>query len=227
MRTLLRTVVGLAVAIAATVAWWTISHPTYTYRYRLTIAFEIDGKVHTGSSVIEVAHKPGLELLGGGYAPKLYGQAVYIDLGQRAAIIAALHVGGSSRDLVKGPRDAEWIGGLAFGNGGSRPELPELPRLRGRRALAANNMPRLIFFSDVADPTTARRFLPEDIPSLFGPNARLVDASVEITSDTVVLDIDKKLPWFRALVREQQAHGALTRPGEFKLIHNMFIGDGS
>jgi hypothetical protein len=228
MRIFLWIVGGLAVAIAAAVAWWVINYPTYTYRYRLTIAFEIDGVVHTGSSVIEVAHKGGPEFGGAGsYAPKLYGQAVYIDLGRRGAIVAALTLGTFEGDVVKGPRNMVWIGASAFGNQSTKPELPELPRLRGRRALAADNLPDFIWFSNPADPATARRFLLHDIPALFGPNARLADAFVEITGEPVVLDIDKKLPWFEPLAREQKARGVITRYGEFKLIHNMFIGDGS
>jgi hypothetical protein len=30
--------------------------PTYTYRYRLQLSLAVDGKIHTGSSVIEVSN---------------------------------------------------------------------------------------------------------------------------------------------------------------------------
>jgi hypothetical protein len=81
----------------------------------------------------------------------------------------------------------------------SNDDLPELPKLRGRRELTSNNMPRLIWFSDIANPKTARRIRAAEIPTVFGPNARLRTAEVEITDAPIVVDIDKKLPWFGIL----------------------------
>ena len=56
-------------------------YPTYSYRYRLTIAIEVDGKVHAGSSVIEVIWRGQPDLPGAGsFTPHVRGQAVYVDL---------------------------------------------------------------------------------------------------------------------------------------------------
>jgi hypothetical protein len=63
-----------------------------------------------------------------------------------------------------------------------------------------------------------------DIPVLFGPTARLDAAIIEVTSDPIVIDIDRKLPWYRDL-EERQKRGLLTGGPGFELWSNMFIGD--
>jgi hypothetical protein len=55
-------VVGLMLLIGSGVVWWKISYPTYSYRYRLTLSVEAGGKVHTGSSVIEIVWHGGPEI---------------------------------------------------------------------------------------------------------------------------------------------------------------------
>lgn len=91
MRTLGIVAVCTAALIGGAVAWWKINYPTYIYRYRLTIALEVDGKVHTGSSVIEVIWKGGPEFGDvGPYHPNVRGQGVWIDLGSRGIAIATM-----------------------------------------------------------------------------------------------------------------------------------------
>jgi hypothetical protein len=104
------------------------------------------------------------------------------------------------------------------------PEIPDLPRLRGRRELAADNMPRFIWFSDPANPATVRAVTPAELTKILGPTARLAAADVEITNAPIVVDIDKKLPWYADLERRQKEHGVLRRPGELQLSYDMFVG---
>jgi len=47
----------------------------------------------------------------------------------------------------------------------------------------------------------ARKFTIESILALFGANARLVAAYVEITSDPIMIDVGRKLPWCESLKR--------------------------
>ncbi len=55
MRKLAVILVSILVAlIAAAVIWYKWNFPTTSYRYRLTVAVEVDGQIHSGSSVIEV-----------------------------------------------------------------------------------------------------------------------------------------------------------------------------
>lgn len=55
------------------------SNVSYAHRYRLGIAIEIDGQVHSGSSVIEVRWVGNRSTDMGKFAPVVTGQAVYVD----------------------------------------------------------------------------------------------------------------------------------------------------
>src|SRR5262245_15359592 len=58
-------VAGATVMIGAAVALGQVAFPTYTYRYRLTLDFDIDGKHHSGSSVIEISWRGHRQLPNG------------------------------------------------------------------------------------------------------------------------------------------------------------------
>jgi hypothetical protein len=85
--------------------------PTYKYRYRLTLAVEANGEMHSGSSVVEVREwrtsewslNPHLWLT------KVSGEATFVDLGQGRALVALLE--GISEGTPANQRgDREWIG---------------------------------------------------------------------------------------------------------------------
>jgi hypothetical protein len=196
-----------------------IAFPTYVDRFRLTMSFNIDGREYTGSSVIEAHYtrQPN----GRSYAVHVRGQAVFIDLGARGAIVAALQTG--ARDIGDNSVGVTGLPFKAFGTSEHQITTPDLPKLSGRRDLTPDNMPRLMWFSNVADAGSARVFTIKELPALFGPTARLSAATIEITSDPIVIDIDQKLPWYHDL-KERQKGPYTSRPG-FGLGYLMFIGD--
>ena len=83
--------IGFAIIIAVAVIAYKMAFPTYSYRYRLHLAVEIEGKVHAGSSVIEVDWSCGLKIADSGCGATLDGQATVIDLGARGVLVALLH----------------------------------------------------------------------------------------------------------------------------------------
>lgn len=195
---------------------------TYSYRYRMTISIEVDGQAHTGSSVIEVIWKRRPDFgNGAGYLSSVRGQAVFIDIGSHGAIVAALHGGTPTPDLRNGPWAAQWIAPRAF-HMSVTPELPDL-RMEGRRELALDNLPPFLWFSNPADPATARAVTPAEFPTLLGSGAHLVAADVEITDDPIVIDMDRKLPWYSAL-RNRPNNGAIYLPSGLGLWWTMFVG---
>lgn len=219
---------SMVLLIVGIVVWWKITYPTYSYRYRLTLSIEIDGKVHTGSSVIEIIWSGGPEIGDvGHYHPSIRGQATLVDLGEHGAIVAALvapsHDAGGRIVWPEGV-SALWLVPYAFSRGRNDDELPQLRELGGRKELTLDNMPRLIWFANLADPQTARRVKPSEIPAQLGSNARLSAAYVEITSDPIVIDIDKRLPWYDILRRPLTV---IDIERGFALAKTMFIGDAS
>ena len=218
--------VALVVGIAAMVAVYKHFYPTYSYRYRLTVNTEVDGKTHSGSSVIEVTWY-AFFLPSFHFVPELRGQATVVDLGDRGVVAATLINGEDYGPAKDGALGALWIAAEAFGNHSTFEEIPELPRLRGRRDLALNKLPRLLWFSNPQDPATAKKLLVQDIPSFFGPSAHFAGASLEITSDPLVIDIRDKLPWLKALEQKPPGDDIIYLPSKPNISRSLFIGDSS
>jgi hypothetical protein len=196
----LTVLVVLVVGAGALVAGYKYKYRDYSYRYRLTVNIEVDGKLHSGSSVIEVKWSGGPVIGDGGpFGPSVKGQAALVDLGERGVVVATLINDESYGPAQDGALGALWIAPRAFGKETNAEQIPMLPELRGKRDLALDNLPRLLWFSNPHDPTTARKLLAQDIPATFGPSARFAGASVEITNDPIMIDIRQKLLWIKPL----------------------------
>jgi hypothetical protein len=102
-----------------------------------------------------------------------------------------------------------------------------LPTLRGKRQLRFDNLPHFLWFSNPQDPTSAKTLLVDDIPRVFGPTAYFAGASVEITSDPLVIDIRQKLPWLKPLEEKPPGHNIIYLPNKLGINRYMFIGDRS
>jgi hypothetical protein len=223
MRRLGKFLLFVALFVGAVVAAYKIAFPTYTHRYRLVVTIQIDDRSYTGSSVIQVRFigQPSI-LEAPPFFPAVGGEAAVVELPGRRAIVATLFGSSSGFDPSVG---ATFLALRAFklrGFEGYR----QITRQTGRRELSPDNMPPLIWLSDIADPKTARRITTAHIPELLGAKARLASIYIEMTNDPVVIDIDRKLPWLKAL-RAAEKNGVISRPGEFKLIHGMFVGPDS
>jgi hypothetical protein len=218
--------------VAAIAAWYWLSFPTYSHRYRLTIAVETDGQVHSASSVIEVRFRFWPQFLAGlaggnQYAVDVRGQAVLVDLDAHGALVASLR-SYSDRAAV----DARWLALRAFNPQSQMPQggyvvtkerLRGLPEPPARAELTADNLPQLIWFKDVADQRTARPIKAIEFSAAIAEGARLTSAKIEMTDDPIVIDIDKKLPWYRALEKSQKEIGS-PFGGTSPLSYNMFVG---
>lgn len=216
----------LAAIIAVAGVIFKVNFPTYTYRYRLQLSLAIDGKVHTGSSVIEVGWGCGPKIAGlGRCAPSLGGQAAVIDLGSRGVVVAALHNGETPPS--DGAIDAVWFCAAAFGNKSTNDELPALPRLSGRRDLSSDNFPRLIWFSNPADPKSAKKITVGDVPYSMDPTAHFTEAFVEITREPIVVNIRQVLPWLGPLESKPPGSNVIYLPNKLGLNRYLFIGDAS
>ena len=221
MRGCLITLVALLFGVVALVVGNSYYYPNYTYRYRLTVNIEVDGKLHSGSSVIEVTWRGGPKIgEGAGYWPTVRGQAALIDLADRGLVVATL----IAEDNTKAGFGAQWIVPRAFGdeNGGDYKRVPEL---REKRELSFDNLPRFLWFPNPQDPNTAETLTVDNIPSVFGPSARFAGAFVEITSDPLVIDVRQKLPWIKALEERARGEQVLYLPNKLGISRYMFIAD--
>lgn len=223
----LTTLVVLMLGAGALVAGYMYKYPNYTCRYRLTVNIEVDGKLHSGSSVIEVTWHGGPEIGDvGPYSPTMRGQAALVDLEDRGVVVATLTAEDWGWHNSNAGWGALWLVPHAFGDekGGDHAMLPTL---RGKHKLAFDNLPRFLWFTNPQDPTSAKTLLVDDIPRLFGPSARFADAFVEITSDPLVIDIRQKLPWLKPLEERPPGHDIIYLPNKLGINRSMFIGDRS
>jgi hypothetical protein len=199
-------IVPLLAAVAVILFQW--AFPIASYRYRLTVSVEVDGQVHSGSSVIEVWHRFNPRTLWhavGVYNDGIRGQAVLVGLGSRGILVAAL--AGQDRGCTV---DARYLVGRAYEPASDRkpcvigyPATIENERALAQRhgsiELTPDNLPAFIWFSDDANLNTAKMLEPADFAAVIGDSARLVSAQIEITNDPVVIDLDTKLPLYRGL----------------------------
>jgi hypothetical protein len=224
----LTSIVVLFVGVGVLVLGYKDKYPDYSYRYRLTVNIEVDGKIHSGSSVIEVKWRGGPVVGDGGpFGPSTKGQAALVDLGDRGVVVATLINGEDYGPAKDGALGAFWVAAEAFGNHSTVDEIPHLPDLRGKRDLAPNKLPRLLWFSSAQDPTTAKKLLVQDILATLGASARFAGASVEITSDPIVIDIRQKLPWLKPLEDKPPLSNIIYLPNKLGISRYMFIGDAS
>jgi hypothetical protein len=166
---------------------------------------------------------------GNQYALEVRGQAVLVDLGALGVLVASL--GYTDRTAVS----AQWLALRALN---PQPEMPEgsyavtreslrgLPEAPARADLMPDNLPQFIWFKDIADPATARPVKPTEFAAVLGGDARPASAQLEMTRDSIVIDIDKKLPWYDALEKSQKTFGIITEPRKFQLAYIMFVGGG-
>jgi hypothetical protein len=174
---------------------------TASYSYRLTIAVEVDGLVHTGSSVIEVSYRFNPEWAaaianGSRYSVRITGQAVVVDLTTRGSLVAALHAGTGSGHVGIA---ADSLAGRAFGVLPTPGAVRHISRQQGSVELTPDNLPPFIWFPSLTAPDNAQTVNPANMAGVIGDSARFVSATVEITHDPIVIDFDKRAPWYDAL----------------------------
>jgi hypothetical protein len=201
-----KTLAGVLLVIGGGFAWWHFTFPTASYRYRLSVAVEVDDQLYSGSSVIEVRYRFYPQFMwpvDGMYRLKLLGEATVVEVGPRSALVATL--GGSSDQTAV---SAYFLAGRALqpfavqGTGwysGTLERVRALSRITESANLTPDNMPLFIWFADKSDPESGREVKPGDFSSVIGDRAHLASAKVQITNDPIVIDIPEKLPLYKKL----------------------------
>ena len=194
MRTLGIIALCIMLLIGGAVAWYKITYPTYTYRYRMTVDVDVAGKVHSGSSVIEakINTQPPL-----GSAPlyvaHIRGEAVFVDLGKGRNVIALLAAGAPVPNVGYPESIVPILFDLPF------KEWAKLPSLRGTRDVPASRMPTFVTFADINDPKTARIVTPTEFTQVFGAGVNPPNVMITMTNDPVTRGIFQRLPWLAGL----------------------------
>jgi hypothetical protein len=197
----------IAVLIGGGFAWYKINYPTYTFRYRMTVEVDVDGVVHSGSSVIEVSinRQPPFGSAPP-YVPHIRGEAVFVDLGEGRNVIALLAAGPRAENVNYSDSIVPGLFDLPF------KDWAKLSDLRGTREVPVSRMPTFVTFTDLNEPKSARVLAPGEFEQVFGPGVHFRRAFVEmvpagtwpfsalgwprdLAGEPVTRGIFQRLPW--------------------------------
>lgn len=189
----LKSVIFAVIVIAAIYGCYASTHPSGSFRYKMTVEVETPEGLKTGSAVREVQMRTGPGFLGvekRGYA-RVLGEAVVVDLGKRGVLFALL-----------GEDYAYQIAFDALGwrSGGLTPEgIRHFSGLKvGTTILepGPSRNPVLATFSNLKDPKSVKRIMPDDLMSYFGKGVVLKKITLEITDEPITHAVDRYLPSF-------------------------------
>lgn len=192
MRTLGIIALCVGVLIAGAVIGYISAYPTYTYRYRMTVEVEVDGRIHSGSSVVEVqlVTQPRITTETPRVRAKVHGEAVFVELGGGRNVIALL-ASGPNASNVDYPK---YVVSTHFKLSTVKPEdLEKYSKLEGHRDLQDDRLPTFVTFSDLNDAKTARVVAPQEFEQVFGKDVRFKRAWIEMTNDPVTVGIEAKI----------------------------------
>jgi hypothetical protein len=206
---IVRKIAKLIAIICVLVITYKIIFPSVTLRYRLTIMAELDGQPKNGSGVIQVSYAKNPQILGASaqMLTEVEGDAVYVELGQREALLALLKPGPSNARSAP-----DYVLPKLFGvaKEGFGPEaFGRIAVIEGRREAPLELLPLMVRFANTADPKSATLFRP---PGGQSPNQNLVlkRATIEIvpagiwplnligiTGTPITRGIGTRLPWLK------------------------------
>lgn len=226
--------VGVPVACVGTLALDQFVH-TYTYRYRMTIEVDVDGETKSGSSVIQVQMtKQGQWIVPvPPYVTYAKGEAVFVDLGEGRNVIGLL-VSGPNGQVVDYPK---YIVPQHFKLSNSDADVKRYPHLEGNWVLPRDQLPTLVTFTNLKDPTTARVVQPGEFGSVFGDSVRFERVFVEMVAagtwpfsvlgwpptlagEPVTKGIAERFPWWNGPFPWLECRAGMcidTRKGPFRL----------
>lgn len=194
---------SLAVIIATLIGYvlWERAFPTQSLRYRLTVEVETPEGIKTGSSVIEVRYSQGMALGDvSGFQSRIWGEAVYIDLGQRGNLVVTLTRSESGRKTARGPSELPHI---LFELDTKRLGSWANPPAQGSRDVPPEMLPTLVTFRDPADPMSVELVQPDRLELSFGTGVRIARSSIQITDDNSTPRIESKLLWLSSLLPDE------------------------
>ncbi len=180
-------------------------HERVAYRFKLTVEVFCGGETHVGSGVFETVSGTKWDFETG--HQKAYGfvrgDAVVDDIGSCGKIFV----------LLRGPQPGNQ--GLYTNTAGTLPLAAfadrlgnvkgvdflkierQLASMAGAGDLKPGDLPMIVTFSDMSDPTTVKLVDPLHMEASLGPDAKFVRATVQITNNPVTNEIEKTIPWLK------------------------------
>lgn len=186
--------IGILVVFAAVYAGYHYRYPSTQLNFRTTVEVETPEGVRTGTGVIEGVYAWVPSIVGRGFVTGLRGEAVVVDLGSRGLLFALLKT-----DLQHdSPLQYEYLKIIAYDviqGTRTRETIWKIGKLSGHAVLDVRNMPLLVRFREINDPTTVELVDPRDLAASFGAGIKLKQVVVETTNKPVTTGIERSLGW--------------------------------
>jgi len=193
-------IVAVATAALVLTGCWP---KTESYRYKLTLAVNTPAGLMQASSVAEVRFW-GIVIPDRGVTHQLRGEALYLDLGAgRRPLIALI----TKQLRRKAGQEASWSrdGGP---NGPFIARIYEkalsenlleqaaaISRMRGAREIGPADLPDLVTFADINNPSSVIEVDPNDLQAALGPDVSWNKITLEITDEPITTGLTAKLSW--------------------------------
>lgn len=224
--------VVLVVAVATIVfGWLAFRGETTTLRSRLTLVVETPEGERSCSSVSQLTVlAPGRlnRTIGFSSLARVgeIGEAVVVDLGSHGILFAtladerALRSGGMGMYNGASVQFAQEafhgkVGSGILSKDDYTAYLEEMKRRKPRGEVSFGNLPVLVRFSDLSDPSSVVQVAPSDLAASFGPGVKLKRAFLEITEDPPTTGIEAWLPW---LARTKSSSRLIPQPPGPRLL---------
>ena len=206
--------VTLVLVLAGAYALYRYQNPVAVARFALTVEVEADGKLVSGTSVMEGRFWKSNAPIGMPYGSTFEGEAVVVDLGPRGLLFATLWIAGPVRPILEGD-ELPSRGGvfmlpeIVFKRTHQIPRDQDVPvesdtritqrlaleKLVGCADLEPKEWPLLVRFGDPKDPSTVKHVTPLDLAASFGTGVALKRMTICMSKSELTNDIDTRLPW--------------------------------
>ncbi len=166
-------------------------HTSGTWRYKMTVVVETPEGIKTGSAVREVSNSAStvkiLDFPEATNPPKVKGEAIIVDLGDRGVLFGLMDTNGSYDVVFKtfpGPpgNSAE---GIKYYRDLKDVEAP------------TKVMPQFVRFRDLKDPLTVEAVDYKNFSASFGESVKLKAVTIEMVDGQVTEVIERWLPWLK------------------------------
>ncbi len=216
----------LAALIATLIGYvlWERAFPAQSLRYRLTVEVETPEGIKAGSSVIEVRYSQGMALGDvSGFQSRIWGEAVYVDLGQRGNLVVTLTGSNGGRRTARSPTELPLI---LFELDTNRMNSWGTPPAQGTRDVPPEMLPTLVTVRDPADPMSVELVRPDQFEAAYGPGVRVAKATIVITDEEITDTIDRRLSWLAGIDGKYLSGGRTSKGSPLLLTGLAFKSQG-
>ena len=188
----------LLLAVLAVPAWAVYVHYSrqHAFRFRLSMEIEADGKVHAGSSIIEVTYTEG-SINTRRWVTQHKGVTPMVDLGRHGTVMAAFNYGstpysqrlaavGRPTNTSTGEGQPSLIDDLPLAVYNRPPE--QLNSSFGKVDVPLQRLPALIWMPPDAHWRSAQSILPEEMPSTIDQSVSFIRMTIEPAAHASIHD---------------------------------------